>query len=264
MLTIHLYFSQQQKTVTIVTSRQHRKIEKKEKQTNMSTTKTDSLAVNTFSARSSIVSLLIINIAIPYACYTILKNNHASDVIALSVSAIAPALASLISVLRSRQINIISLFTLGGLVIGLAATFIGGDTHVLLLRESLFTGVLGIACFVSLLFPRPLMFLAGRSLIAGNDPAHIARYNQLWQNPSARRTSRFMTIVWGFIYSSDFLLRLLLIYTLPIATVIVVGPLLTGVLIGGSILWTFAYLRRARQHVRAVQADTAELATAHN
>lgn len=223
----------------------------------MSTTNAASLSVDKSSLRRSIVSLLIINIAIPYGCYTVLKNNHASDAIALGVSAIAPALASLISVLRSRHINIISLFTLGGLLVGLAATFIGGDPHVLLLRESLFTGVLGLICFVSLLFPRPLMFLAGRSLIAGNDPAHLARYNQLWQKPFARHTSRVMTIVWGVIYACDFLLRLLLVYTLPLATVVAVGPLLTGVLIGGSILWTFAYLRRARQHVRAMQPDAA-------
>jgi len=34
----------------------------------------------------SIVSLLIINVAIPFGCYTLLKANHASDVTALGVS----------------------------------------------------------------------------------------------------------------------------------------------------------------------------------
>ena len=48
----------------------------------------------------SIVSLLIINVAIPFGCYTLLKAHNASDVTALGVAAIAPALDALISVLR--------------------------------------------------------------------------------------------------------------------------------------------------------------------
>ena len=61
------------------------------------------------------------------------------------------------------------------------------------------------------------------------------------------------TVVWGIVYSGDFLLRLLLVFTLPVAAVLVVGPLLTGGLIGGSLLWTFAYLRRTRQRLQTTQ-----------
>jgi hypothetical protein len=204
----------------------------------------------------SILSLLIINIVIPYGCYSLLKANHASDAVALGVAAVAPALEALVGVLRGRHVNLISLFVLGGLVLGIIAAFLGGDPHVVLIRESLFTGVLGLICFVSLLFPYPLMFLVGRSLIAGNDPEHIARYNQLWHNPYARRTSRVITVVWGIVYCGDFLLRLLLVLTLPVAAVLAIGPVVTGGVIGGAFLWTFAFLRRARQRVRTMQTDS--------
>ena len=61
------------------------------------------------------------------------------------------------------------------------------------------------------------------------------------------------TIVWGIVYSSDFLLRLLLVSTLPVALVLAFGPILTGGLIGLSLLWTFAYLRRAHQRLQTTQ-----------
>ncbi len=188
----------------------------------------------------SILILLLVNIAIPLGCYLFLKAEHASDVTAL------------VSGSRGRHLNIISLFVLGCLVVGILTTFLGGDPRVLLLRESLFTGALGLTCFASLLFPRPLMFSVGRSFLAGKDPEQIARYHQLWRNPTARHTSRVTTVVWGIVYSGDFLLRLLLVFTLPVAAVLVVGPLFTGGLIGGSLLWSFAYLRRARQRVRTM------------
>src|SRR5947209_4691319 len=225
------------------------------------------LPTNTVSSPSgrstllrSILSLLIIHVAIPYGCNTLLKANPASDATALALAAVAPALEAMVSVLRSRHINIISLFVLGGLVVGIIATFLGGDPHVLLLRQSLFTGALGLTCFGSLFFPRPLMFLVGRSLIAGNDPEHIARYNQLWRNPYARRTSRVTTVVWGIVYCGDFLLRLLLVLTLPVTVALTIGPVFTGGLIEGPVLWTFAFLRRARQRVRTMQADSASAA----
>jgi hypothetical protein len=204
----------------------------------------------------SLLSLIIVNVAIPFGCYILLKAHGASDVAALGVAGIAPALDAVVSFLRSRRINIISLFVLGGIIVGIFAIFLGGDPRVLLIRESLFTGALGITCFASLLFPRPLMFSVGRSLIAGRDPEHIARYNQLWQNSSVRRTSRVTTVVWAIVYSSDFLLRLLLVATLPVAAVLVVGPLLTGSLIGVTLLWTFAYLRRARKYLETPQTPS--------
>lgn len=211
--------------------------------------------VSSPSSRSSrigsILMMLIVNVAIPYGCYTWAKAYNASDVIALSIAAIVPTLATLVGVLRSRHLNVISLFVLGGLVIGILMTFLGGDTRLLLIRESFFTGALGIVCFVSLLFPRPLMFSFGRSLATGDDPARIALYNQSWQNPITRHASRVATIVWGVVYSSDLLLRVLLVFTLPTAVVVAVGPIVTSVLIGVTMLWTFAFLRRTRQRVQA-------------
>jgi hypothetical protein len=222
---------------------------------------TASSASNRARLLFTFLSLFIINGAIPFGCYSLLKTYHASDLLALGVAAIAPALEALISVLRSRQVNIISLFVLAGLVVGIISTFLGGDTRVFLLRDSLITAVLGVTCFASLLFPRPLMFLVGRSLIAGNDAEHIARYNQLWPQLSVQRMSRVITVVWGIVYTGDFLAHLFLVLTLPVAAVLAIGPILTNGLIGVSILWTLAYLRRRRRDVRTLRADEEALST---
>ena len=48
-------------------------------------------------------------------------------------------------------------------------------------------------------------------------------------------------------------LHLFLVFLLPVAAVLAVGPIITGGLIGGTLLWTFAYLRRARQRVQTMQ-----------
>lgn len=197
----------------------------------------------------TIIRMLIINAAIPYICYTILTANHASVTIALLVAAVAPALESIGSIIRGRRLNVLSLFVMGSLLVGIVLTLISGDPHVLLLRESIIFGMFGIANFLSLLFPQPLMFLIGRSFIASNNQEQIEGYNTLWSHPHVHRTSRIVTIVWGFVCIGEFLLRVFVVYTLPIATVVAFGPLMSHGLIVIAIIWTFAYGRRIRAYI---------------
>lgn len=197
----------------------------------------------------TIIRMLVINAAIPYACYAVVTANHASVTTALLVAAVAPALESLVSIIRGRRLNVVSLFVMSSLLVGLALTLISGDPHVLLLRESIIFGLFGIVNFLSLLFPKPLMFFIGRSFIASNNQEQIEGYNTLWSNPHVHRTSRIVTIVWGFVCTGEFLLRVFMVSTLPLATVVAFGSLISHGVIVLAIIWTFAYGRRVRAHI---------------
>lgn len=194
--------------------------------------------------------MLIMNAAIPYACYTILTANHAPVTTALLVAAVAPALESIVSIIRGRRLNILSLFVMSSLIIGIALTLMSGDPRLLLLRESIIFGIFGVVNFISLFFPKPLMFLIGRSFIASNNHDQIEGYNTLWSNPHVHRTSRIVTIVWGFVCIGELLLRVFMVSTLPLATVVAFGSLISHGLIVLAIIWTFAYGRRIRAHLR--------------
>jgi len=128
---------------------------------------------------------------------------------------------------------------------------LGGSPKLLLIRESFFTGAFGIACFVSLALPRPLMFYFGRHFTAGRDPASIAEFDSGWQRLEFRHVARLITVVWGVASLVEFLVRVALVYTLPPAAVLVVSPIILGGLLIATIVWTFAYLRRMR--ARAVR-----------
>lgn len=194
--------------------------------------------------RSFLPSILI-NGAVPLAIYLILKHYNYSDLMALSASVLFPVIGSVMSIVRQRTLDLIAAIALMGIVVSIIAVFLGGDPKILLIRESFITGALGIACFVSLLFPRPLMFYFGRYFATANDPAGRARYNELWQYPYFRFVNRVITVVWGVAYAGEFILRIILVYTLPIAVVLAVSPIILGGLTILTIAWTFAYARRA-------------------
>jgi hypothetical protein len=201
-------------------------------------------AVPRMNIRGLLPSILI-NGAVPLAIYLILKHYNYSDLIALSASVLFPVIGSVISIVRQHTLDLIAAIALVGIAVSIIAVFLGGDPKILLIRESFVTGALGIACFVSLLFPRPLMFYFGRYFATANDPAKRAKYNELWQYPYFRFVNRVITVVWGVSYAGEFILRVILVYTLPTAVVLAVSPIILGGITILTIAWTFAYARRA-------------------
>lgn len=192
---------------------------------------------------------MALDAGIPFGCYWLSMHyvTH-SEIAALLVASIFPTLKSLYGVLRRRAFDPVSLLILAGLLFGLAALFIGGGAKLLLVRESLFTGMLGFACLCSLLLRsrRPVMFYFGRFFAAGSDPAKRAAFDQLWQYAAFRRVQRIITLVWGLVFVGEFTLRVVLIYTFSPATVLAVSPIVLGAATILTMLWTIGYAARAR------------------
>ena len=194
-----------------------------------------------------IIPSLVTNAVVPFVVYQVLKSYQYSDLVALSAAGLIPAIGTSIGIIHQRHVDLIGALALIGIGVSIVAVLIGGDPRILLIRESFLTGALGVACFVSLLFPRPLMFYFGRYFATGNNPVRRERYNGLWHYPSFRSANRMITIVWGAAYVGEFILRAMMAYTLPIPVVLAVSPFLLGGITIGTIAWTLAYARRSAQ-----------------
>src|SRR6185312_16396293 len=81
------------------------------------------------------------------------------------------------------HVDPIGVMVLLGILVDAVAITLGGSPKLLLLRESFVTGAFGIACFVSLVAPRPLMFYFGRYFMAGSHAERRARFNASWTLP---------------------------------------------------------------------------------
>jgi hypothetical protein len=163
-----------------------------------------------------------------------------------------PLLKSAYDLTKRRGLDPVALLILLGLVASVIAVLFGGDPHLLLIRESFFTGAFGLACLVSLLFPRPIMFYFGRYFMAGPDPGKRDTFDARWQNPIVRRAHRLVTVTWGLVYVGEFVLRVALVYTLPAPAVLAISPFSTGLATASTIVWTFWYAHKVRSRIGAV------------
>jgi hypothetical protein len=199
---------------------------------------------------SGILWGILLNAVIPVVLYKLSKRYYAaSEFTALTVAAAFPLGKSTFELLLHRRADPISMIVLLGITADGVAILFGGSPHLLLLRESIFTGAIGVACFISLLLPRPMMFYFARYFIAGADMERHARFNLSWQLPEVRLCHRLITTAWGCVFVGDFLIRIVLIYALPAEMVLIISPVIMGTLTIVTMVWSFSYGYRVRMRV---------------
>jgi len=151
-----------------------------------------------------------------------------SSIIPLLVATLFPILGNVVSIVFTRRLDIFGIIVLIGIAVSILGALLGGGQKVLLIRESFVLGAIGLACLVSLVFPKPLGYYSARQLLTANDPKKRSGFEALWQAPSFRQTVWRGTIFWGVLMLGDFLLQVLIVYTLPVVVVLIVSPIAVG------------------------------------
>jgi hypothetical protein len=190
---------------------------------------------------------ILLNAVVPVILYKLSKRYYSpSEFTALVAAAVFPFAKSAFDLAHHRKLDPIAIVVLLGIATDGVAILFGGSPRLLLIRESMFTGVFGMACFISLLLPRPMMFYFSRYFIAGTDAARQARFNAAWQLSEVRFCHRLITTVWGCVFVGELGLRVFLIYKLPPALVLIISPIMIGALTISTMIWAFSYGHRVR------------------
>ncbi|CAG4891116.1 VC0807 family protein [Paraburkholderia saeva] len=191
--------------------------------------------------RASFLLELIVNLALPWLAYR-LALPHWGETGGLIASAVPPVIWSLVELARFRRVDALSVLVLLGIVLSIAAMAAGGSPRMLLLRESLVSGAIGVAFLASLLMPRPLVFYLARATVAREKADGAAQIDALWRaRPAFASALRLMTAVWGVGLTVETAVRVFMAMTWPIERFLVVSPFASYGIYGALLLWTFWY-----------------------
>jgi len=201
---------------------------------------------------ASVVPELVVNLVLPWLVYR-LSLPHFGSVGALYAAALPPLVWSVAEFAKSRQLDAMSILVLLGIALSIALMALGGSPRILLVRESLVSGVIGIAFLLSLLRKKPLVFYLARATVARERGGGAGRFEALWsERPRLRASLRLMTIVWGMGLTAETLLRCWLAWHWPIERCLVVLPIISYSIYVGLMLWTVWF--RQRLHAREGRA----------
>lgn len=189
---------------------------------------------------------LIVNLFLPWLAYTLVAPRY-GEFGALVASSIPPLLWSLLELAWHRRIDALSILVLGGIGLSVLAMALGGDARLLLIRESLISGLIGVAFMLSLLFKRPLVYFLARATVLRQNAEHgAAGFHAWWQIPAAQRAIRGITAVWGLGLTGEALLRTWLAWHWGPQRFLAIAPTLGYVIAGAMCLWTFWFVRRLK------------------
>jgi hypothetical protein len=187
---------------------------------------------------------LALDVGLPVLAYYLLHVLGASDWAALLAGSGVAAARIVGSAARTRRLNpfaTVKLLVYGG---GFALAFATGDPRTLLVRSSLITASVGTVFLVTAVRGRrPLTLAAMQSFAPGKAAEAQQEYDT---DPDARRGHRVSSTVWGVGLIAEAIVRVPLVYLLPIE--IGVGAT-EGLFIGTFValmVWNGWYVARAR------------------
>lgn len=185
----------------------------------------------------------IVNFAAPFVIY--LAARHAlGDVRALMAASVPPIAWSIAEFVRRRRIDALALLVLGGIALSLVAFIGGGGVRFLQLREQLVAAVIGVLFLGSALIGKPLIYQLARARVRRRSGPEAQVFEALSTHPIFRRAMLVTTLAWAFGLIAESALACALVFLLPIATFLVVSPILGYGVCGGLTAWTFWYVSR--------------------
>ncbi|WP_226872472.1 VC0807 family protein [Microbispora sitophila] len=184
---------------------------------------------------------LALDVAAPMACYYLLHGAFGmSEVTALAVSGVIPAVRVVAGIVRDRTLNGLAGLTLAVNVAGIALSFVTGDARMMIAKDSALSGVISLFMMLTAFTARPVMTPGMRAFITRGNAVREAAWERLASSARFRRAERRFTGIWGGAMLADCVARLIGAFTLPVSTmvwlsnVLLIAALVVGLLVAGA------------------------------
>lgn len=195
--------------------------------------------------------VLLVDIAINFILPWLIYREVApvwGETSALLASSVPPVIWSIVELIRFRRVDMLSLLVVLGIVLSLVAMLMGGSSKMILMRESLVSGLIGVGFLLSLVLPRPLMFYLARATAARQAVGAVERFELLWQQKGFRQAMQRMTWLWGSGLTLEMAVKALMAWYWPTERFLLLAPVVGYGIYGALFSLTFLMrgsLRRA-------------------
>lgn len=199
-----------------------------------------SAAAPTFNARLMLRGLLW-DVGLPLVAYYALHLAGVDDFTALLTATVLAGARIVWAAVRDRELNLFATVMLVVFGLGLILALTSGDPRYLLLKNSIVTGAVGLVFLATVAFGRPLTLAASQSF----NPSHRAEIAERYRtDPRVRHGHRLCSAVWGVGLLAEAIVRVPLVFALPVDVMVGVSEALTIVTFVGLIAFTLRYVRK--------------------
>jgi hypothetical protein len=194
--------------------------------------------------KSALLKSLVPDVVLPVAVYYVCRLFGLDEVTSLLTAAAAALVRVLLTAVVRRRFNGLAALVCAGFTTGVLLVLLTGDPRFLLAKESLLSGLLGLLLLGSCLLGKPLMYALMRRLTA-DDPGRLAEWERQWESaPRFRALFRTLTLVWGAGLLAESIIRIPLVYSLPLDVMTGLSTVLQLATFALLVGWSLLYRRR--------------------
>lgn len=147
------------------------------------------------------VAVTVLDVGVAIAAFQLTRGAGASEAVAYFVGSAGPLLGSLAVWLRAREWSGASIAILAFTVLSAVAALVGSHhADVLLYKDAVVTGLVGLVFAGSMLFPRPLAFYFGQRYATDGTHQGMEDWSGMWRYPLFRHAQYVITAVWAAVY----------------------------------------------------------------
>jgi hypothetical protein len=198
---------------------------------------------------------LLLDVAIPLGSYYLMRHFGVAMVTSLAISGLLPAIRVVWSTVRERSADGLALAVLALTVVSIPLAFITGSAKVLLVKDSLGTGPLGVWLIISALISRPAMANGMRAFLARTEGSAAAWEELFAGSAEFRAALNASTMVWGIGFILECVARVTMVVILPVNTAVWAVNIPVAVTITACIIVQSRWVRRMVVLVRERVAE---------
>jgi hypothetical protein len=172
---------------------------------------------------------LLIDVGIPVGTYYLLRDAFGLSLwLSLALSSIGPAVRATAGLVAERNLNLLAVLILAVNLASIAVSFLTGDPRPMIAKESIVSSVIAFAILGSVLLRRPLMSAGLKPFMTKGEPRRTAAWARLSAaSPRFRRLELLFSTIWGLALLTGCAACLVGAYTLPVATMVWLGTVMT-------------------------------------
>jgi uncharacterized membrane protein len=179
----------------------------------------------------------------PLAAYYGLKAAGLSNVSALVLSGVLPAVRVIGGLISHRKVDALGLLVLIGIAVGSTVGLVTHNAKLVLLEGIVPTAVFGAVCLGSLATAKPMMFRFALTFM-GPDTKKGREFADMWRYRGFRHVFRVITIVWGVAYILEAGVKALIVESTSVSTAKAITQVLPFLVLGLVATWNISYGRR--------------------
>jgi intracellular septation protein A len=196
----------------------------------------------TLTRRAGLLRTVGLDVVGPLLVFQLCRRAGVPDVWALVIAGVLPVVGVVVDWLRFRSLQVLGMVVLGGLALAVTLALITDNPKAVLLQGAAVTMAFGLACLLSLMLRRPLIFYFGQALYGGQHSADGIELDQNYDHyPEARSYWRSVTTVWGLAYLGQAVARGVVTNTVSTGAALNFNRLVSWIITVSLMCWSYSW-----------------------